>query len=91
MRNTIEKEVNIDLDIEETTYNVSFNRVSKIVKENYGADADGNRGQTLTFVDEDYAENIYVDDVPINELPTDLQLKIEDAVETWVETNDVEE
>ena len=91
MGNLIEKEINIDLDIDETTYNVTLNRVTKIVKENYGADADGNRGQVMTFVDEDYAENIYVDDVPIKELLPDLQLKIEAAVDTWVETNDVEE
>ena len=40
---------------------VEFDRVTKWSTDpNYGADADGNRGISVTEIDEDYAENIFV-------------------------------
>jgi hypothetical protein len=91
MGTTVEKEVQVDIDIDETCYDVTFNRVSAFVRENYGADADGNRGEMRTFIDEDRAEDIYVDGVPIKELPADLQSKIESKVSKWLEDNEPED
>lgn len=63
----------------------------------YGADADGNRGISVTEIDEDSAENVtvfwydVVDGAKIDQLEnlTDAQQKNVNAqIETWLETND---
>jgi len=91
MNHTVEKEITIDLDVGDVCYSITFNRVSTFVKENYGADADGNRGEIRTFIDEDRAENIYVDSVPIIELPLVLQSQIESELDKWLRDNEPED
>ena len=87
---THEREAQADIEIGDDYYDVTFNRVTKYHTENYGSDADGNRGVLTTFIDEDYAEDIYANDKPIKELAPDLQKKIEDALERWIDKNDPE-
>lgn len=43
------------------------------VDKNYGADADGNRGQVCTFIDDVTDVSAYLDDVRIELSPRDLQ------------------
>jgi hypothetical protein len=87
---THEKETETDIIIEDICYDVTFNRVIKYYRENYGTDADGNRGEMRTFIDEDYAEDIEVDGVPIKQLLPELQSKIEAELEKWLEDNEPE-
>jgi len=85
---TFEKETQVDIEIDDVCYDVTFNRVSKFVRENYGADADGNRGEMRTYINEDYPEDINVDGVSIKQLLPDLQQKIEDKLDKWLSDNE---
>jgi hypothetical protein len=91
MSNTIKKETQVDIEINDICYDVTFNRVSKFIRENYGSDADGNRGEMRTYVDEDYPEDIHVDGNPLTDFTKDLQNKIEEELEAWLRDNEVEE
>lgn len=48
---------------------------------NYGADADGRRGESRTFIVDDEAVDIHVDDKPLSTYPQEFQ----DAVNTEVQ------
>ena len=84
------KEVDTDLQIGGTDYSVTFTRVSKLSIENWGADADGNRGIRRTSIDEDYADNVRVNDIPIEKCPLLFQALAEKAIDTWLNKNEVE-
>ena len=86
-----ERKMQADIEIGDDYYDVTFNRVTTYHTENYGADADGNRGVLTTFIDDDYAEDIFANDKPIEDLAPDLRKKIEEALERWIDKNEPEE
>jgi hypothetical protein len=49
-----------DATVLDQLVNIEFNRVIEWHRENYGADADGNRGVMTTFIDNDYATDICI-------------------------------
>lgn len=80
-----------EIEIGEQTYFVEFERNTTFVTDkNYGADADGRRGVSATFVDEDEAEDIVVDGKPLAEWPEDFQKEVRGKVEEWMQNNDPE-
>jgi hypothetical protein len=89
---TIESnEEDIELEIDGEIYLVSFSRTTKIVTDSdYGADADGNRGESRDFVDDDEFEEVYVKDADGNdkalkEYPADFQESVETAIQNWMD------
>ena len=76
----------------ETAYEVRFNRKTEWSHDsNYGADADGNRGIPMTFIDEDYAVDISVNDSDIKDYPSYFQEEIKKEINHWLELNLPEE
>jgi hypothetical protein len=89
----IEKECAIEIYMGDTYHEVTFTRMTTIeVDNNWGADADGNRGVYREFIGDDYAENIMVDGKPLcNDWTKDLQLEIEEKIEAWMRDNEPED
>jgi hypothetical protein len=88
----IETECQADIYLGDTCHDVTFNRVTTIeVDKNYGADADGNRGEYREWVGDDYPEHVKVDGQPLKDFTEDLQNKIEEELEAWLRDNEVEE
>lgn len=95
--NTITKtdeEIEVDTANGET-YEVMFHReTSSYVDHNYGADADGNRGVSATFIDSDTVSDIRVKVadkyVSILEIGDTERIQIEEAINAWMEVNDAE-
>lgn len=97
MKTTMEK---IEVEIDGTLYEVSFTRETTFSKDaDYGADADGNRGTSVVFIEEDRYEGLeaveYVDEAgspnrSINLKTADpvLVKKIEEAVMLWLAKNE---
>lgn len=79
---------------------IEFDRVTSFDTDpNYGADADGNRGMSMTSIDEDAAENIVVswdddkdtyDNVPVADLPEARRTDVQALVDAYLEKNDPE-
>lgn len=88
----IDKECTIDIFIGDDYHEVTFTRNTTIEAEsNWGADADGNRGDYREFIGDDYAEEIKVDGKPITEFTPDLQIRIQEEVNAWIRDNEPEE
>lgn len=86
------KDIKITLDICDVEYIVSFQRYTLFSYDpNYGADADGNRGIPMTFIDEDYAVDISVNDSDIKDYPSYFQEEIKKEINHWLELNLPEE
>jgi len=83
------KEITTEIKILDRPFKVTFVRVTLIVHDaNYGADADGHRGTPMTFVEEDYAENIYLGDKALKDYDKDVQEKVQAEVDAWLEANE---
>lgn len=85
------KEHNIEIEIGSSFFDVSFTRTSKVTKDsNFGADADGRRGEPVEFIEDDYAESIYVDNLALEEYDTEFQVKVRAEVDNWLNENEAE-
>jgi hypothetical protein len=63
MPRTSEAAVSFQAELFGKEITISFTRKTSFFYEpNHGADADGNRGMPATFIDEDYAEDVKIDD-----------------------------
>ena len=76
-------------------YTVSFTRTTTFaIDNNYGADADGNRGSRAVFIDEDTAEDIHLlvgeSLEPLSKQSVHLQEIVQGLVETWMANNEAE-
>jgi hypothetical protein len=71
---------------------IEFLRVSRFVDEvGYGADADGNRGTCVVWLDLDRFEDVYVNGQPIGTLQADEVTEIEEQIEEWLLKNPPED
>lgn len=69
-------------------YTVNFIRITRtFVDPNYGADADGRRGERRVFIDEDSCEGLEVNGKKIADYPKDIQDEITSLVEDWMREN----
>ena len=73
---------------------IEFTRVTTFVHDaHYGADADGNRGMPMDFIDEDIAEDVCIsfieDDGPMP-VPKHLEAEVEKAVDAYIESHEAE-
>lgn len=83
------KETAITIKIMERPFQVTFTRVTLFIHDaNYGADADGHRGAPMTFIEEDYAENIYMEEKALKDLDKDVQEKVQAEVDAYIENNE---
>ena len=69
---------------------ISFTRVSVFVHDpHYGADADGNRGWPMDFIDEDYAQDVLVEfDGEGFGAILDVQTEVDSVIEKYLETHE---
>ena len=81
----------------ESYVQVTFNRKTEWGHDaHYGADADGNRGMPMTFIEEDFAEDIKIlnvgrytekEYVAIDTLLTHVREQIQKGIDNWLERN----
>lgn len=77
------------VEINEKCYEVEFERVTKLYYEyNYGADIDGNRGVPRIFIEDDYAEDIYVNGKRLEIYSDELQVKVKEEIEQFINMSD---
>jgi len=74
---------------------IEFTRVTEGHRENYGADADGNRGMMVGMIDSDDAEDIVVTmpsgtERPFETLPDAAQRAVRREVDRYLEENEPE-
>lgn len=79
---------------------IEFDRVTSFGHENYGADADGNRGMWIDTIDDDYAARIIVTfygedgaadvEATFDELPAERQETVNALIEEWMYANEPE-
>ena len=69
---------------------LEFTRVTVFVHDaHYGADADGNRGWPMDFIDEDYAEDVLVEfDGEGSGAILDVQTEVDSAIEKYLESHE---
>lgn len=91
-------EEDVEIEIDDKVFIVQFERETKIVCDpDYGADADGRRGEYREWADDDAASDIYVMDEdaptskPLSEFPEDFQKKMMDAIDVWMENHEASE
>lgn len=91
-------ETDIEIEVETSNkiiHEVVFHReTSWCFDKNYGADADGNRGISQTFIDSDEVSDIRVKVgekyVSVLEIGDTERIEIEEAINKWMEENDAE-
>jgi len=84
--------VDMDSPLDEApVFKVEFERRTDwSVDNDYGADADGRRGCRMVFIDEDEAQDIFVDGKPIEAYPAEFQAIIRKAVDVWMAEHEPE-
>ena len=83
------KQVDTEIEVYGEIVPVRFERHFEIAYDsNYGADADGNRGMPMTFVEDDYAEDIVVDGIPLIEMTPETQTVVNQEIDSWLESNE---
>lgn len=90
--------VEFDTTIDGVDICISFVRTTVVGYENYGADADGNRGVWTLMVDSDEFSEVKVDFggppmmIPLDvlQLPTAQRCAVEAAIQTYMEEHDAE-
>ena len=91
MKWTQEKYYTIELEICNVIHMVEFKRKTTFVEDfNYGADADGHRGSYVLLTDEDYADEIYINSIPLEKFNEFSRKEIEKEINNWLELNEVE-
>lgn len=96
MNTLTETEVEIEVETANgVTHKVAFHReTSWYVDNDYGANADGNYGVSATFIDSDSVSDIRVkvgeEYVSVLEIGDTERIQIEEAINVWMEENDVE-
>lgn len=93
MKHEHDIETRVSLGDSGSEVEVCFTRTYYTERDERGSDADGHRGLVGTIVEDDRAESVHVrfgnDWVSVDELGPSLRLKILDAVDKWLELNDV--
>jgi hypothetical protein len=83
------EEVNEIMEINGVSFDVSFDRDTTISHDtNYGADADGNRGTSVYFIEEDVPSNVFINGRPIKSYPFSFREKAFRTIYKWMEEND---
>lgn len=83
------KDIEIELNIDGKDYKVGFLRVVDVVTErDCGADADGNRGVRMSFIDTDEATDIYVNDKPLKEYSEGFRQQVVAEIDVYLSDND---
>lgn len=92
---TNEMEVSIELVLDKAwqgtdiTVSVAFIRRWEVsVDTNYGADADGNRGERRETIEDDRYEDILVNEKPIATFPAEVQQQVKAGIEGWMRQNE---
>ena len=74
---------------------IEFDRVTTWTHDaHYGADADGNRGMAMDFIDEDYAENVTVtfdgdrEALPLKALSAFQQFTVQGIIDAYLESHE---
>jgi hypothetical protein len=68
---------------------IAFTRTTKMALENYGADADGNRGVLMWMVDSDEASDIRVTNENGEEIEPNSE-EVDAAIEVYMENHEAE-
>lgn len=55
---------------------------------NYGADADGRRGESRTFIEDHGATDVYVNDKPLAEYSKEFRDAVDKEVQAYLDTNE---
>lgn len=74
-----------DIEIDGVDYSVMFERITQYSTENWGADADGNRGERRTFIDGDWCERVFIENKKLEDYDIEFKKKAEQALEKWLD------
>lgn len=92
-----DRKFSVEVDIETTLaigmdVRINFTRTTKVGRENYGADADGNRGMMMDMIDDDEWSNVKVffdeDTLGVLLADTSAKAEIEKIIEDWMEAHE---
>ena len=82
----VENEIEISFEFNDADHTATFIRITKFSREEYGADADGRRGEMRTFTDDDHwkEKDAMIDDKNFLECESGLQVAASAAIDLYM-------
>ena len=82
------KVVEAEIEIDGEIYAVEFVRDSTTYfEDDYGADADGNRGMGVELISNDSFAHVLVNEKPLESFRNSFQAEVKQQIENWCEDN----